>query len=157
MNATPQLMCENEEFVSMFKSLGEILEPTRCGESYPRIAIQVNEWLRKQIESGRDLETKTASDEQIRRIFCNKITRPAAIYLEALAEVQNVPLVDLLEAAGYPTARVIPVSDISQPMQVLKALRNAYEAGDPPTREAMKRELLEFIHETDEEIENNKT
>lgn len=103
MEYTTSLMSpETGVFANMKQSLGDILRPTKGEESYTKIAIRANEWIRKQIDSGRDLNIKHMSSEQVRRIFENITFNPAMIYIEALAAVQHVPLNSLLEAAGYP-------------------------------------------------------
>lgn len=85
--------------------VGELLRATKGSDSYPVIARRVSAWMRSQYEQGRPIPT-SISAEQVRKIFEDMVAKPAAIYLEALAAVQHVPLDDLLIAAGYAITKI---------------------------------------------------
>ncbi len=82
-------------------TIGEVLAPTKGGDSYAKIAIKANEWLRKQQDAGRQTPIGRMSSEQVRKIFTDCVERPAQIYLEALAEVQGADIEMLYRIAGY--------------------------------------------------------
>ena len=83
-------------------SIEDILKPTKGNDSYEVIARRANAWFQRQIESGRDLTIRRMSSEQVRRIFDGQTLNPKAIYLEALAAVQEVDIRVLYRLAGYP-------------------------------------------------------
>ncbi len=126
----------------MARTVGEILRPTKGEDSYPRIANRANAWLQQQADSGRVLEIRRMSAEQVRRIFEDYTERPKAIYLEALAAVQGVDLADVYEAAGYHTP-VRPPGEILDIQVALRANRRLSE-------DSIRR-IVEFVEQVERE------
>ncbi len=121
--------------MSTRKTLNTLLMPTKGTLSYAKIATKVNEWLRDQMDTGRELETQRISAENVRRIFEDLIAQPSRITLEALAAVQEVPLADLFEAVGY----FIPTKNMGKFLTLVSEETNVSEE----SRELIQ--IAEFI------------
>lgn len=142
--------CVGEDMAQ--KTVGEILRPTKGADSYPRIAIKANNWLREQIETGRPLSVSRMSSEQVRRIFEDITAKPDMIYLEALAAVQRVDVTVLYEAAGY-SVPVAPSNGLSQQERfIIHAYRSA---STPEERKKLEDIAREICDEEDEELRND--
>lgn len=121
------------------KTFSDILMPTKGSDSYPKIAIRANEWIRQQKENGRYIGINKMSSEQVRKIFNDEVEQPGKPYLEALAAVQGVSIEQLYEAAGYGAAPLDEEESV-----VIEAFRGARsEATRQRMIEAMKKILEE--------------
>jgi hypothetical protein len=131
------------------QTIGEILQPTKGTESYPDIAKRANKWLREQADSGRSLDIYKMSSEQVRRLFEDQTSRPAATYLEALAAVQNINPNILYEAAGYPVIHKTEERK-TEPKDVFESVGIALN-GAPELSDFSKKFLMDVLKQRVEE------
>lgn len=117
------------------KTMGDILRPTKGVESYAKIALRANNWLREEADKGRKLEVFRMSSEQVRRIFENETASPKPIYLEALAAAQRVDVNELYKSAGLP----IPMIESNDPIQRVEFALDGQDNLDDWQIEAIKR------------------
>lgn len=111
------------------KTIGEILRPTKGNDSYPKITIRANEWLRKMAEENNRMSVTRMSSEQVRRMFDDSIERPKQEYLHAVAHAQNIPVQLLLEAAGYPVPDNFLFQDEDIEVQLEHVLKRVHKSG----------------------------
>lgn len=108
--------------ILLMQTVGEILKPTKGDRSYTQIALKANEWLREKAEDGTYRTVERLSYEHVRRIFEDYTQRPNIVYLEALAAVQGVDRVALIEAAGYQ----VPSPPDAAPQEKIRLALRAY-------------------------------